>query len=153
MPKLIFDPSPFHEGLKKLQERRYGHEMLTYKPPKDDPFESIFAEPESGGATNGSNGNSASNGIDLAVIFQSWGDLHQNTRQNLLKFEDPEFELRTQAEGEEYVRQLVSLSPCRRFYLSYTPRIRFFNGNAAQRAQRHCQALPSLPSWFQNGRS
>src|ERR1700731_782978 len=120
MPKLIFDPSPFREGLKKLQERRYGHEMLAYKPPKDDPFESIFAEPESGGATNGSNGNSASNGIDLAVIFQSWGDLHQNTRQNLLKFEDPEFELRTQAEGEEYVRQLVSLSPCRHFYFSYT---------------------------------
>ena len=76
--------------------------MKSYTPPTVDPFASILGDSDSANMTD------ASNEEDLSSIYHRWGGLHQNTRQNLLRFEDPEFQLPTRADGDVAVRNLVS---------------------------------------------
>jgi len=51
--------------------------------------------------------------ILLRTIHRQWGDLHAATRDNLLKFETPEFTLPPMASGKYDVRILVSFVSCR----------------------------------------
>ena len=76
--------------------------MKDFSPPRDNEFDSIVDDSESVIAAN------ESEGEDLTMIYHRWGDLHHNTRRNLLRFEDPSFELKESAEGDAAVRNLVS---------------------------------------------
>jgi hypothetical protein len=75
--------------------------MQDYTPPTVDPFAGILSDSDSGITP------SANNDEDLTWIYHCWGGLHQNTRQNLLRFEDSEFQLPARADGGEAVRKLV----------------------------------------------
>ena len=108
-PKLTFDPVPFKMGIAKLQEHRFGSKMLTYQPPTDDdPFADILEESTLDSAQS----------EDLVRIYSHWKNLPKQTRRNLLQFEDPDFELRSCAEGETHVTELVRTLP--QFVISLT---------------------------------
>ena len=51
---------------------------------------------------------------DLVRIYSHWKNLSNQTRENLLQFEDPEFELHSCAEGETHVTELVRTLPSMR---------------------------------------
>jgi hypothetical protein len=101
---LTFDPKPFRIGLEKLQVNKFGSKMQDYKPPSDDPFEDTTD-------TNAPNSLMTAN-EDYTEIYYNWKDLHQQTRKNLLEFENPNFELLPRAEGRDQVAKLVSIWIC-----------------------------------------
>ena len=101
VPELQFQAEPFLAALKKLQAHQYGQKMQTYQPEtmfeallSDAPFEPSDEE------------------ILLTTIHNQWTDLHVVTRDNLLKFENPGFQLPRMATGEQNVKILVSFT-CR----------------------------------------
>jgi hypothetical protein len=71
--------------------------MQSYQPPADDPFANIFDE----GVPH------STQREDLVLIYSHWKSLSKQTCKNLLRFEDPEFELLSCAEGEAHVTELV----------------------------------------------
>lgn len=107
IPSLTFDPKPFRVGLEKLQAKKYGSKMQNYKPPSDNPFD----DPSDSNVLNPGN-------EDYTKIYYNWKDLHQQTRKNLLEFEDPNFELLSNVEGREQVAKLVSALICGQTRLS-----------------------------------
>ena len=89
-------------GIAKLQEHKFGSKMLTYQPPTDDdPFADIFEESVL----------DSTQSEDLVRIYSHWKNLSTQTRRNLLQFEDSEFELRSCAEGEIHITELVRTLP------------------------------------------
>ena len=74
--------------------------MEAYQPPDDDPFADILD----------GNAPDPTPSEDLARIHYQWKDLSQQTRDNLLLFENPGFDLRSCANGSDDVAQLVSSS-------------------------------------------
>ena len=77
-----------------LQAHKFGSKMQSYEPPSDDPFDDI---PEDDAA-----------GEDYTRIYYNWKDLHQQSRKNLLEFENPKFELLYNVKGKTQVANLVS---------------------------------------------
>jgi hypothetical protein len=102
VPSLTFDPALFLLGLSQLQMYKYGQKMQSYTPPKDDIFSAILDQSDCNSTLD------MRTAEDLSVIYKCWCDLHRNTRQNLLRFEDTEFQLPSRADGEDAVRRLVS---------------------------------------------
>jgi hypothetical protein len=96
----MFDPKPFQMGLEKLQANKFGSKMQDYKPPSDDPFDDTRD-------TDVLNPSMTEN-EDYTGIYYNWKDLHQQTRKNLLEFENPNFELLSEVEGRDQVAKLVS---------------------------------------------
>ena len=78
--------------------------MQDYKPPSDDPFDDT---PD----TTVPNLLMTAN-EDYNEIYYNWKDLHQQTRINLLEFENPNFKLLSNAEGPVQVTKLVSTLIC-----------------------------------------
>jgi hypothetical protein len=72
--------------------------MQIYQPPADDPFADILDE----SAPN------PTQSEDLTRIHYKWKDLSKQTRENLILFEKPDFDLRSCANGLDDVAQLVS---------------------------------------------
>jgi hypothetical protein len=99
VPELQFQAEPFLVALKKLQAHQYGRRMQTYQPPSEDMFESLFSDVPS---------DPSDEEILLRTIHSQWINLHAITRDNLLKFETPEFTLPPMAIGEQNVKILVS---------------------------------------------
>ena len=97
VPKLQFQAEPFLVALKKLQARQYGQKMQTYQPPPKNMFEALLSDAQS-----------SDEEILLRTIHSQWVNLHTVTRDNLLKFETPGFELPRMATGEQSVKILVS---------------------------------------------
>jgi len=97
VPELQFQAKPFLSALKKLQAHQYGRKMQTYQSPAEIYDTSSDPSDEE---------------ILLRTIHRQWGDLHAVTRDNLLKFETPEFTLPPMASGEYDVRILVSFVSC-----------------------------------------
>jgi len=97
IPELEFQAKPFLSALKKLQAHQYGRKMLTYPSPAE-----IYDTPS----------DPSDEEILLRTIHRQWGDLHAVTRNNLLKFETPEFTLPPMASGEYDVKVLVSFVSC-----------------------------------------
>jgi len=93
VPKLQFQAEPFLSALKKLQTHQYRRKMQTYPSPVG-----VYYAPS----------DSSDEEILLRTIHRQWGDLHAVTRDNLLKFETPGFELPQMATGEQNVKILVS---------------------------------------------
>jgi hypothetical protein len=79
--------------------------MQDYKPPSDDPFDDTLDSAKVPNELLTSN-------EDYNDIYYNWRDLHQQTRNNLLEFENPNFELRSNAEGRDQVAKLVSTLVC-----------------------------------------
>ena len=75
--------------------------MQTYQPPLGDVFEARLSDAPS---------KPSEEDVLLGVIHNQWIDLRTATRDNLLKFEDPEFSLPRMASGEQNVKSLVSFS-------------------------------------------
>jgi hypothetical protein len=98
VPELQFDAKPFLAALKKLQDHQYGQKMKSYQPPQTDMLASLLSDapPEP-----------SEEEVKLRMTHLQWMDLHVATRENLLKFEDPSFELSRAASGEEAVKKLV----------------------------------------------
>jgi hypothetical protein len=102
-PKLQFQAEAFLTGLEKLQARQYGQKMQTYQPPPETMFETLpscaLREP-------------SDEEILLRTIHSQWADVLPSTRDNLLRFETPGFELPQMATGEEDVKNLVCFMSC-----------------------------------------
>ena len=94
VPELQFQAKAFLVALKKLQDHQYGRMMQTYR---NDIFELSLPDVPPGPME-----------ILLGTIHSQWIDLHAFTRDNLLEFERPGFELPRMATGEENVKILVS---------------------------------------------
>jgi len=103
VPELHFESEPFIVALKKLQAHQYGRKMQTYQPPS----ENIFGEPFSDHPAEPSEEEAL-----LRTIHGQWVNLHPSTRENLLMFETPGFELPLIAIGDRYVKILVSFVSC-----------------------------------------
>ena len=103
VPELRFEAEPFIVALKKLQAHQYGRKMQAYQPPPEYTFEA----PHSAAPYEPSEEE-----ILLKEIHRQWINLHDVTRENLLMFETPGFELPLIAIGEKYVKILVSFVPC-----------------------------------------
>jgi hypothetical protein len=104
LPKLTFHPDPFLDALKKFQNEKYGQKMKNYKPPSEDTFASLLSDDQSDIPCEPSEEE-----VKLRTIHSEWIVLHAITRDNLLIFEDPDFKLRSTAEGEQDVKHLVGL--------------------------------------------
>ena len=102
--------------------------MQDYKPPSDDPFDDTpdTTVPNPMTATE-----------DYTGIYYNWKDLHQQTRKNLLEFENPAFKLPSNAEGRDQVAKLVSTMICDKLDSQLSKCI-------AWATKRHCKALSSL---------
>ena len=104
-PQLIFQAEPFLVALKKLQAHQYGLKMQTYQPPPEiNMFEELLLSDTLSGPSDDE--------ILLRAIHSQWVKLHAVTRENLLKFETPEFELPRGAHGDLDVKTLVSSMSC-----------------------------------------
>ena len=97
VPELQFQAEAFLVALKKLQDHQYGRMMQTYR---DDMFELPLSDVPPGPMET-----------LFGTIHSQWTDLHAFTRDNLLEFERPGFELPRMATGEQNVKILVSLCP------------------------------------------
>ena len=100
MSAIQFHAEPFLVALKKLQDRQYGRKMQTYQPPPENMFEEL---PPS---------DALNEEILLRTIHSQWVNLHAVTRDNLLKFETPGFELPRKVLGDLHVKILVSFVSC-----------------------------------------
>jgi hypothetical protein len=79
-----------------LQAHQYGRKMQTYQPPPENLFETVPSDEE----------------ILLRTIYSQWVDVSPSTRDNLLRFETPGFELPRMATGKEDVKILVRFMFC-----------------------------------------
>ena len=100
VPELRFQAEPFLAALEKLQYRRYGAKIQTYQSPSKNKLESPLSDAPS------------EEEIMLGTIYSQWANLHAVTRDNLLKFETPGFQLPLIATGDLHVKTLVSLVSC-----------------------------------------
>ena len=103
VPELQFEAEPFIVALKKLQAHQYGRKMQTYQPPPENVFEAPLSDAPS---------ELSEEEILLKAIHSHWVNLHDVTRENLLMFETPGFELPLMAIGDQYVKILVGFVPC-----------------------------------------
>jgi hypothetical protein len=117
-------------GLEKLQANKFGSKMQDYKPPSDDPFDDTCD-------TDVPNPLMTEMNEDYTGIYYNWKDLHQQTRKNLLEFENPKFELLSEVEGRDQVAKLVSALICDKVDSQLYKRI-------AWATKRHCKTLSSL---------
>ena len=99
VPELQFQAEPFLVALRKLQGHQYGRKMQTYQPPPENMFEALLSDAPS---------EPSEGEVLLRTIHSQWVDLHAATRDNLLKFETPGFNLPRMATGEQNVKTLVS---------------------------------------------
>jgi len=125
VPTLTFDPKPFRMALKNLQANKFGSKMQDYKPPSDDPFD----DSSDADVPNPAN-------EDYTAIYYSWKDLHQQTRKNLLEFEDPDFNLPSSAEGPDVARLVGAF-----FFDKLDSQL---NKCLARTTKRHCKTFLSL---------
>ena len=77
--------------------------MRTYQPPSENLFDALLSD-----ALFDALSEPPEEEIKLRKIHREWIDLHANSRSNLLKFENPDFQLPRQATGEQDVKNLVS---------------------------------------------
>lgn len=77
--------------------------MRTYEPPSENIFDALLSDGLSDALSEPSEEE-----VKLRRIHSEWIDLHAITRSNLLKFENPHFQLPRQASGERDVKNLVS---------------------------------------------
>ena len=75
--------------------------MRTYKPPSED-ISPLSDAPDAPSEPSEEE-------VELRTIHREWIDLHANTHNNLLEFENPDFHLPRRATGEQDVKKLVSL--------------------------------------------
>jgi len=101
VPELQFQAGPFLVALRKLQDHQYGRKMQTYQPPPENMFEALLSDAPF---------EPSDEDVLLRTIHSRWIDLHAATRDNLLKFETPGFELPQMATGEQNVKTLVSFT-------------------------------------------
>ena len=99
VPELHFQPDPFVAALKELQFHQYGRKVETYEPPTEDMFEALLS---------GTPLQPSEEEVMLRRIHSQLADLHPVTRDNLLEFEKPGFELPPMAAGERNVKKLVN---------------------------------------------
>jgi len=97
VPKLQFQAEPFLSALKEQMAHQFGRKMQSYPSPAE-----IYDTPS----------DPSDEEILLRAIHRQWGDLHAVTRENLLKFETPDFTLPPMARGEHDVKLLVSFVSC-----------------------------------------
>jgi len=97
VPELQFQAEPFLSALEKLQAHQFGRKMQTYPSSAE-----IYDTPS----------NPSDEDILLRTIHRQCDDLHAVTRDNLLRFETPEFRLPPRAIGEHDVKILVSFVSC-----------------------------------------
>jgi len=104
VPELHFHADPFLVALKNLQAHQYGQRMQTYKPPSENIFDALLSD-----ALPDAPSEPSEEEVKLRTIHGEWIDLHAATRGNLLKFENPRFELPKKATGEQDVKNLVGI--------------------------------------------
>ena len=77
--------------------------MQTYQPPPENWFETLLSDAPS---------EPSDEETLLKTIHREWIDLHAVTRDNLLLFETPGFQLPPMTTGEQNVKVLVSFMSC-----------------------------------------
>jgi hypothetical protein len=102
-PKLQYQAEVFLTALKKLQAHQYGRKMQAYQPPLENMFETLpFDAPYE----------LSNEEILLRMVHSQWVDVSPSTRDDLLRFETPGFELPRMATGEANVKKLVGFVFC-----------------------------------------
>jgi len=134
VPELHYHAEPFLVALQTLQVHQYGQKMRTYTPQSENTFESLLYDAPSDAPSEPS-----AEEVKLRTIHREWIDLHAITRSNLLKFENPEFELPKMATGERDVKNLVSLIPCWQHHLR-------LDVVSARSIERYCPVVPTVRS-------
>ena len=100
-PRLQVQTQVFNRAIQNLREHGYASRMRNYQPPAESLLGAIVGGLDSQSApTQGA--------TELRNIYYEWKSLHDTTRENFLKFEEPNFQLSDQALGEEEVTDLVS---------------------------------------------
>lgn len=103
VPDLRYQAKPFLVALKKFQYHQYGRKMQSYQPPPHNTFETLPSDAPS---------EPSDEERLLRRIHNQWADLSAVTRDNLLKFETPGFQLLGMALGEQEVKNLVCFMSC-----------------------------------------
>jgi hypothetical protein len=101
--KLQFQAEAFLTALEMLQAHQYGRKMQTYRPPPENMFGTLPSDALY---------ETSDEEILLRTIHSQWIDVNPFTRDNLLRFETPGFELPRMATGEEDVKNLVCIVSC-----------------------------------------
>jgi hypothetical protein len=103
-PRLQVKTQAFNRAIRIFRERRYASRMQNYQPPT----ESLL-----GAMVDGLDSQSVptQEAIELRNVSYEWKSLHCTTRDNLLKFEEANFQLSDRAFGDEEVTDLVSGTP------------------------------------------
>ena len=84
--------------------------MRNYVPPREnDAYSALFDDPHSPVVSKGITSDTIREANEKREIFKNWNDLHLKTKDNLLRFEQPNFTLPEEAIGREDVIDLVSL--------------------------------------------
>ena len=99
VPELHFHPDPFVTALKELQFHQYGRKVEAYEPPTEDMFEALLS---------GTPWQPSEEEVMIKRIHSQCDGLHTVTRNHLLEFETPGFELPPMAAGEQNVKKLVN---------------------------------------------
>ncbi|KLO16294.1 hypothetical protein SCHPADRAFT_221937 [Schizopora paradoxa] len=115
-PSLILDPKYFQGCINSLRAKGYGNMMRDYNPPKifDDYSAILFDDLDETVTTRGTLPSPTiedeiGNPTLKDKISRCWIDLHPKTKQNLLRFEEPNFVLPEEAIGKEAVIDLLGL--------------------------------------------
>ncbi|KLO16285.1 hypothetical protein SCHPADRAFT_901671 [Schizopora paradoxa] len=109
-PCLTLDPKYFRSCIKELRAKGYGNMMKNYKPPRDnDAYSALFDDPNAAVVSKGLTSNTIRDANEKREIFKNWNDLHTKTKENLLRFEQPNFTLPDEATGREDVIDLLAL--------------------------------------------
>lgn len=110
-PSLTLDPRYFRSCVRELQLKGYGEIMKNYNPPiYSDAYAALLDDHTEGAAASGG---MASHAIREAnekrETFKNWVDLHNKTKENLLRLEQPGFALPEEAIGRANVIHLASI--------------------------------------------
>lgn len=134
VPELQYHAEPFLVALRRLQAHQYGQKMRTYQPPSENIFDSLLSDSPPDVPSEPS-----AEEVKLRTIHREWIDLHIVTRSNLLKFENPRFELPKKATGQHDVKNLVSLIRCGSPIIDST-------SFSARSIERYCPVVPTVRS-------
>jgi len=99
-PELCVRTGPFNHAIESLKAHGYGAKMKNYEPPTIFVFGAMIGD--------GPDAETSPEANELERIHQEWKSLDISTQDNLLRFEEPGFQLSHRVSGVTAVKDLVS---------------------------------------------
>ena len=100
------DTKEFAKGIQSLRELGIAEKIANYTPPKSSGllFDDLFGQEGSLPV----DGAGESQDTQLGSLYAKYSELHQTTKDNLFKFSQPGYKLKSHATGDTEVTRLVS---------------------------------------------